>query len=216
MKRLNNTSQIIETDEISEKTINNFINQKVLIETNGNSHMGILNKFKTNYALFTGDSVKKSFKLNEVTKIIGLNKNTNLLETIVKCGQNKTSYCVHSEKSDKNLGGPYGTKKQAIKRLKQVEYFKHVHENTDLLVKETLLHKFFKVNEEVVNPDNVGKLKPQDSNPRAKRRDRIARSKDNKAVPLPGSGDTEEEAKYRYATYVELQKDKQSGRKKKN
>jgi len=33
-------------------------------------------------------------------------------------------YQVLSEKG-KNLGGPYKTKKQAEKRLKQVEYFKH-------------------------------------------------------------------------------------------
>lgn len=33
-------------------------------------------------------------------------------------------YIVKSEKG-KNLGGPYGTKKEAEKRLRQVEYFKH-------------------------------------------------------------------------------------------
>jgi hypothetical protein len=33
-------------------------------------------------------------------------------------------YKVVSEKG-KNLGGPYKSKKQAEKRLKQVEYFKH-------------------------------------------------------------------------------------------
>jgi hypothetical protein len=33
-------------------------------------------------------------------------------------------YKVLSEKG-KNLGGPYKTKKEADKRLKQVEYFKH-------------------------------------------------------------------------------------------
>jgi hypothetical protein len=33
-------------------------------------------------------------------------------------------YKVLSEKG-KNLGGPYKTKKEAEKRLKQVEYFKH-------------------------------------------------------------------------------------------
>ena len=39
----------------------------------------------------------------------------------------KTSkgYQVKSEKG-KNLGGPYKTKAQAEKRLRQVEYFKHV------------------------------------------------------------------------------------------
>jgi hypothetical protein len=33
-------------------------------------------------------------------------------------------YSVLSEKG-KNLGGPYKTKKEAEKRLKQVEFFKH-------------------------------------------------------------------------------------------
>lgn len=34
-------------------------------------------------------------------------------------------YYVVSEKSEKNLGGPYKTKAEAEKRLQQVEYFKH-------------------------------------------------------------------------------------------
>lgn len=38
----------------------------------------------------------------------------------------KGGYGVKSE-SGKNLGGPYKTKAQADKRLKQVEYFKHAH-----------------------------------------------------------------------------------------
>lgn len=33
-------------------------------------------------------------------------------------------YCVKSEKG-KNLGGPYATKQEAQKRLRQVEFFKH-------------------------------------------------------------------------------------------
>lgn len=39
----------------------------------------------------------------------------------------KTSggYKVVSEKTGKNLGGPYQSKGQAERRLKQVEYFKH-------------------------------------------------------------------------------------------
>jgi len=36
----------------------------------------------------------------------------------------KEGYKVTSEKG-KNLGGPYKTKKEAINRLKEVEYFKH-------------------------------------------------------------------------------------------
>jgi hypothetical protein len=37
----------------------------------------------------------------------------------------KGGYQVVSEKSGKNLGGPYKTKEEASKRLRQVEFFKH-------------------------------------------------------------------------------------------
>jgi hypothetical protein len=36
----------------------------------------------------------------------------------------KGGYQVVSEKSGKNLGGPYRTKEEAKKRLRQVEFFK--------------------------------------------------------------------------------------------
>lgn len=36
----------------------------------------------------------------------------------------KEGYKVISEKSGKNLGGPYKTKDQAKRRLQQVEFFK--------------------------------------------------------------------------------------------
>jgi hypothetical protein len=41
---------------------------------------------------------------------------------VIKKGSD--GYTVRSEKG-KNLGGPYKTKKEAEKRLKQVEFFKH-------------------------------------------------------------------------------------------
>jgi hypothetical protein len=37
----------------------------------------------------------------------------------------KGGYKVVSEKTKKNLGGPYKTKAEAEKRLRQVEFFKH-------------------------------------------------------------------------------------------
>ena len=37
----------------------------------------------------------------------------------------KEGYKVVSENGRKNLGGPYKTKAEAAKRLRQVEYFKH-------------------------------------------------------------------------------------------
>ncbi len=42
--------------------------------------------------------------------------------TIVK---RKDGYYVLSEKTGRNLGGPYKTMAEAKKRLRQVEYFKH-------------------------------------------------------------------------------------------
>jgi hypothetical protein len=44
-------------------------------------------------------------------------------EVIVK---KKDGYYVLSEKSKRNLGGPYSSKEEAKKRLRQVEYFKHL------------------------------------------------------------------------------------------
>jgi hypothetical protein len=38
----------------------------------------------------------------------------------------KDGFYVLSEKTKRNLGGPYGTHEEAAKRLRQVEYFKHV------------------------------------------------------------------------------------------
>ncbi len=37
----------------------------------------------------------------------------------------KDGYYVLSENGEKNLGGPYKTRAEAEKRLRQVEYFKH-------------------------------------------------------------------------------------------
>lgn len=38
----------------------------------------------------------------------------------------KEGYKVVSEKTGKNLGGPYNTKEEAKKRLQQVEFFKRI------------------------------------------------------------------------------------------
>jgi hypothetical protein len=37
----------------------------------------------------------------------------------------KGGYEVVSETTGRNLGGPYKTKAEALKRLRQVEFFKH-------------------------------------------------------------------------------------------
>ncbi|MDP2599049.1 MAG: hypothetical protein Q8P49_04415 [Candidatus Liptonbacteria bacterium] len=37
----------------------------------------------------------------------------------------KNGYYVLSEKTGRNLGGPYQTRGEAVRRLRQVEFFKH-------------------------------------------------------------------------------------------
>jgi len=37
----------------------------------------------------------------------------------------KAGYYVLSKKTKRNLGGPYRTRAEALKRLQQVEFFKH-------------------------------------------------------------------------------------------
>ena len=37
----------------------------------------------------------------------------------------KKGYVVKSHDGKRNLGGPYKTHEEAVKRLKQVEFFKH-------------------------------------------------------------------------------------------
>jgi hypothetical protein len=37
----------------------------------------------------------------------------------------KGGYKVLSEKTGKNLGGPYKTREEALRRIRQVEFFKH-------------------------------------------------------------------------------------------
>ncbi len=44
------------------------------------------------------------------------------MDMIVK---KKDGYYVLSGKTKRNLGGPYKTKQEAAKRLRQVEFFKH-------------------------------------------------------------------------------------------
>jgi hypothetical protein len=38
----------------------------------------------------------------------------------------KDGYYVLSKKKRKNLGGPYSSREKALKRLRQVEFFKHL------------------------------------------------------------------------------------------
>lgn len=47
-------------------------------------------------------------------------------EVICMIVKRKDGYFVLSEKTRRNLGGPYKTREEAVKRLQQVEFFKHI------------------------------------------------------------------------------------------
>jgi len=197
MKRIQNNIKTTEIEKINESLLNCFLNNKVLIESDGKEFVGIFNKFKNNYALFNeSNTVIKSFNLNNIDKLIGKNNKSNLLEKILHV---KGGYKVVSEKG-KNLGGPYKSQNEAKKRLKQVEYFKHIKE--DKILQEKLKTLFFA--EEIVNKDHKGRMtKSMQSS-----RDKIAGKLKNVKVVKgpPGRNDTPEEAKYRLATYIEWKK----------
>ena len=187
-------------EEFTNKVLAPFINKKILIKINENYTIGTINPYKGKYGLFEDSELKRTFNLNEITEIQYNDKKV-LKETITK---EKDGLHVRSKKG-KNLGGPYKSMEAAKERLREVEYFKHVKEE-NLLLREKLRDKFFKLQEEIVNKDNKGKLTAG----RQASRDKIERGlKDVKVVKgPPGRMDTPEEARYRLATFIELKKDK--------
>jgi len=206
MKKINTNIQNKEVKTINESLLNSFINTKVLIESEGKQYIGVFNKFKNNYAVFNNkQTVTKAFAIENIDVLVGKNNKTNLMERIV---QTKGGYKVTSEKG-KNLGGPYKTMKQAKKRLGQVEYFKHVKENADLLLKEKLKDKFFKITEEIVNKDHKGRMTKEMQSSRDSTEKKLGDVKVVKGPP--GRMDTPEEARFRLATYIEWKKKKSKG-----
>lgn len=160
-----------------------FVGKRVIFETANSAHFGTLKVFKNNYVL-ENNGKKRSIDLNEVVNFISDNIK-------LKYTPNSSEMGVDSqlENIDVNQNEQY-------------------QEDIKLLVKDKLKSIFF--NEEIVNADNKGKLTPQDSNPRAKSRDNIKKSLKNVKVVKgpPGRMDTPEEAKYRLATFIELNKKK--------
>lgn len=85
---------------------------------------------------------------------------------ISKIVKRKDGYHVISEKTGKNLGGPYKTKKEALKRLKQVEYFKNQGKTEDEIgtvefVEETELDKSNEIIEQALNVEKLEVAKKQ-------------------------------------------------------
>ena len=194
----NSLLETIELKEITEKSLKEFVGQPVIAKIDGKYIDGVLSNFKGNFVINGENTIKRSFKLEQLTEIFTKTKKIKLNEVVRK---EDDGYHVRSKKG-KNLGGPYSSKEQAEKRLKQVEYFKHMKEDQDLLLREKLKNKFFQISEEIVNADNKGKL----TSSRQASRDKIAsKLKDVKVVKgPPGRMDTPEEAKYRLATFIEL------------
>lgn len=149
-----------------------------------------------------------------------LKEQNELLETIVKRGDQ----WVLMNKAGTKVLGKHSTKGGALKQERAIQVSKHMNEQTDLILAEKLKDLFFKkINEDIVNPDNKGKLTPQKTNPRAKNRDNIREKvKDRSKVvtgPKDKNGrkirdDTPKEASYRLATFIELQKKKNNKKKK--
>lgn len=191
-----------EVEQITEKMLKPYLSNKVLLVIENKEYYGTLKTFRSKYAVCDEDTVIKSFTLEDVQKISGKNQKTNLFESVIKCGDKK--YCVKSKKG-KNLGGPYDSMAKAKDRLQQVEYFKQLKEN-NLILREKLKNKFFKLDEEIVNKDNKGKL----TGSRQASRDSIEKKLKNVKVVKgpPGRMDTPTEARYRLATYLELKKGK--------
>jgi len=195
----NSISETIETEKFGFKNIKPFIGKKVIVQIQEEIYRGVLSSYKNGFALLNEETMIKAFNMDQIKKITSMDKKLVLNEVIKK---KEDGYYVESEKG-KNLGGPY-SKEGAEKRLKQVEYFKRVNEDTDLLLRERLKNKFFNISEEVVNKDHKGRM----TKGMQASRDKIASKLKNVKVVKgpPGRDDTPEEAKYRLATYLEWKK----------
>ena len=75
----------------------------------------------------------KNFKgvaIEEIEPYEDLEKDFSVAQSLLEIGKivkRKDGYYVLSEKTGKSLGGPYKTYKEALKRLRQVEFFKHLN-----------------------------------------------------------------------------------------
>ena len=130
-----------------------------------------------------------------------------LQEKILKRGDK----WVVTDKAGKKILGTHSVKSKALNQLRAIEANKSRRMQEDVILTEKLKDKFFqKISEEIVNADNKGKLTPQSTNSRAKSRDKIEKSLGDVKVVTgpPGRKDTPEEARFRLATFIELNKGK--------
>ena len=167
-----------EWTSISECDLTSFLNKDVLLETTKGSLKGVLGIFKNNYVIFENSQNKRLVDPDQVTKFV--------------CENVKYTFKPKQELNEKLT--ELDTNKQVI-----------ANESFELLTKEQLKYSFF-VKEEIVNADNKGKLTAD----RQASRDKIEKKLKNvKVVKGPkGRMDTPQEARYRLATFIELQKNK--------
>jgi len=212
--------------DFTEADLQPFKNKKVLIETHNGVFMGILSSLKQNYTLLDEQGqVVKSIDPTEIVKILCENEKIIILEKNVPNNSEAWSDCKSQAKRKfdvypsayanawaakcyKKKGGTWKTLKENKENQLTID------ETTNLLLADNLKTKFFnKIQEDIVNADNKGKLTPQNSNPRAKNRDKIREKVKDRAKVVTGPkdkdgkkirDDTPEEASYRLATYIEL------------
>jgi hypothetical protein len=190
-----------------------YIGKTALVEMYSDAFVGIVRIFKGNFILENAGE-RKSLDTKKITKFVcentrivfspKANDDTFLQEKKIHRG-NKW---IVTDESGKKVLGHHDSEKSADKQLAAIHARKAANMNEDLklLIKDQIKSKFF-FNEEIVNKDNKGKL----TKDRQASRDNIASKLKNVKVVKgpPGRMDTPTEAKYRLATFIELNKNKQ-------
>lgn len=207
-----NEEIVVET--ISHADLTPFLGKKALVETVNKTYCGILGTFKGNYAIFENNTLKRSFNTDAITKFVcegvkisvnfNMGKDTTLLqEKIVHRGG---KVLVTNEAGSKVLG-THDSEASAKKQLHaiHISQAKHVHENSELLLKDNIRARFF-ATEEVVHPDHEFTMTDDDIYERDQIADDLLSGKGKWAGKLDKlkskKGETREETAHRFATYL--------------
>lgn len=201
-------------ENVSQADLTRFLGKKALIETVDGTYYGILGTFRGNYAIFENNELKRSLNIDTITKFVcegfkltvnfNTGKDTTLLqEKIVHRGE---KFVVTNEAGTKVLG-THDTEKSAQKQLQaiHISQAKHVHESSELLLKENIRNRFF-TTEEIVHPDHEFTMTDDDIYERDQIADQILSGSGkwaNAGKKLKAkAGETREEAAHRLATYI--------------
>jgi len=196
-----------ETANFDRINLDKFIGKKALIETVEGTFYGVLGTFKKNYALFENNTVKRAIDLTKVIKFISegtkITVNFNqgedsplLQEKIVHRGG---KVLVTNEAGTKVLG-THDSEVSAKKQLQaiHISQAKHLHETSELLLKENIRNRFFMA-EEVVHKDHEFTMTDDEIYQRDKLADKLLKNPDKLKTR---NGDTKEEAAHRLATSI--------------